>query len=196
MRIGICGIKQSDTTDLIEGFRKIWPSYKIDAGALVLFDEMTAEVQYKQLNERIDKAMLYNKTKNVLHLNTSLDSLANIFWGAAKEIEGFDDHMIQKGIHLTRQSMTFYDVLFYLPITDKTYTEEKGLELDNFYNVILESYATGKKWIFPFDDVNGTPPMIEIFGNVEEKLEMIKLYVNIDGESYSSKDSLINEAIS
>ena len=201
MRIGFCGVKQADQNEFIAEFRKLWPSYTIDVGKITteLPNENIelSKIEYDILNNRIDRAMEYNKNKNVIHLNTTLESLTEIFWNASKDIKGFDDLMIQKAIMLARQSMTFYDVLFYTPImaNETTPVDEKSVELDNFYSAILETYTTGKRWIFPFDDAGGSCPMIEIFGTIPEKIEMIKLYINPDGASYSEKDSLISDAI-
>ena len=200
MRIGFCGVKQSDQAQFIDAFKKVWPSYKIDFGKAVLtMGDDIVKNQYNLLNARIDKAMEYNKTKNVVHLNTSLDSLTDIFWSASKEVEGFDDLMIQRAIMLTKQSMSFYDVLLYFPLMAKdendAKVEQKDVECDNFYSVILESYTKGRSWVFPFNEVGGSCPMIEIFGSIPEKIEMMKLYLTPDGTSYSEKDSLISEAI-
>jgi hypothetical protein len=202
MRIGICGVKQSDQAEFIDAFKKVWPSYKIDFGSSVLTfgdpDDVVKD-QLKVLNARIDKAMEYNKTKNVVHLNTSLDSLVDIFWKASKDEAGFDDITIQRAIMLTKQCMSFYDVLLYFPLMAKgendAKVEQKDVECDNFYSVILESYTKGRSWIFPFNEVGGSCPMIEIFGSIPEKIEQIKLYLTPDGEAYSEKDSLISEAI-
>lgn len=202
MRIGIAGVKQSDQAEFIDAFKKIWPSYKVDYGNSVLTfgdpDDVVKD-QLNVLNSRIDKAMEYNKTKNVVHLNTSLDSLTDIFWNASKDVKGFDDHTIQKAIMLTKQSMSFYDVLLYFPLMAKGETDanvdQKDVECDNFYSVILESYTKGQSWIFPFNEPGGSCPMIEIFGSIPEKIEMMKLYLTPDGTAYSEKDSLISEAI-
>ena len=194
MRIGITGTIQEDTQEFIQKFLEIWPNYKKDIGGFVIADELDAKKSYDLLNTRIDKSMEYRQTQNVLHTRTTIDSLAEIFLATARETKGFDELLIQKSIQLAKQSMNFYDVLFYLPIIEKNETDENAL--DNFYSVILESYSTGKNWIFPFDGVGGSPPMIEIFGSTEEKIEMLKLYINKDGQPFTAEDSLINQAIS
>lgn len=204
MRIALAGIKQDDSEEFLNTFRKKWPNYKVNESLskkelidkkIILGPFSNDKNQYTVLNLIIDDVMLYRKTDNVLHDTSVLDNLINTFWLASKDHEGFDDLYIQKAIHLTKQALNFYDIIFYIPMTDSTNKSEYDLELSNFYSVVMESYTLGKPWIFPFDSPNGSPAVIEIFGTIQEKIEMIKLYLNVDGMAYNEKDSLIADAI-
>jgi hypothetical protein len=202
MRIALCGVRQNDTNEFISQLIKEWPMYEIvevkpeinlNKDLTYPDNETLANKQYKLLNDRIDKAMEFNKTKNILHTYSTLDSLVSIFWNASKGNEEFDDLFIQRAIMLAKQSMTFYDVIFYLCLSNKQ-EGNTDTEFDNFYSVILETYTKNKPWIFPFNEPSGSPPMIEIFGNVQEKIQMMKLYINTDGQAYCAEDSLITNA--
>ena len=45
--------------------------------------------------------------------------------------------------------------------------------------------------IFPLRDVDGSPAVIELYGNREQRIQMVKLYLNELGRTYSSEQSLI-----
>jgi hypothetical protein len=87
--------------------------------------------------------------------------------------------------------MHYLDIIFFLPITRVApveVTEKDGREsdpqyikeIDNIFKVISHGLSqTGSSPFFPDED---RPPIIEIFGSPEERIEMMKLYINPEGE--------------
>jgi hypothetical protein len=206
MRLAICGVKGIGKTKLVDSFLKNWNTYeKSDYSKvekiIATKDLNDLEVQREILDAMTDVAMNHTKSANVLHDSCTIDALCNAFYCAAKntEMKQSDiDLFIQRVIMLAKQSLHFYDIVFYLPFNTK-YKESakpedqvKLDEIDNFYMALQDTYKKNIDWVFPFKDPDGSPPMIEIFGNDAERLELMKLYVNPDGLAYSKEESLLN----
>ena len=206
MRISVSGPITSQNIELIDAYVKTWSNYRLsdktDKITQALIDAKTKDELYTVLNDCIDDALSYKKTDNIIHKCTVLDALTKIFILKAKDDNAVDDLFIQKAIHLAKQGLHFYDIIYFTPflekystmlLTDAEYVELK--ELNNFYLEIQETYTKGAPWIFDFNSIDGVPALIELFGNTSEMIQMIKLYQNTDGNSFGKDDSLIQEII-
>ena len=211
MRITVCGCSGIGKTTFIQDFLKNWPSYKssgatyrdlIKSKGLTLNKEGNKESQSIILDCLLDEALKYKKTDNVIHDRGTLDNLVYTLWLKAKDKGGIDDTFIQKTFQMVKQSMFFYDVIFYIPYDDTTITTEKrenretdkeyNMELDNFFKAIHSMYYDKNEYLFPFKDPSGVPALIEIFGSPIERIELAKLYIDPDGNEFGEKDSLIS----
>ena len=207
MRLAICGVEGMGKTSLIDKILKNWKDYqKSDYSKVndIIKTKNLSDLQVQRdiLDAMTDVAMTYTKSDNVLHDSCTIDALCHAFYLAAKntEMKESDIEMfIQRIIMLAKQSLHFYDIVFYLPHNTKYNNKEtdpkdiaKLLELDNFYMALQDTYAKNIDWVFPFKDADGAPPMIEVFGSEIERLELIKLYVNPDGLAYSKDESLLS----
>ena len=211
MRITVCGCSGIGKTTFIQDFLKNWPSYKssgatyrelVKAKGLSLNKEGNKESQSIILDCLLDEALKYKKTDNIIHDRGTLDNLVYTLWLKAKDKGGIDDNFIQKTFQMVKQSMFFYDVIFYIPYDDTTITTEKrenretdkeyNMELDNFFKAIHSMYYDKNEYLFPFKDPSGVPALIEIFGSPIERIELAKLYIDPDGNEFGEKDSLIS----
>ena len=97
--------------------------------------------------------------------------------------------------------MKHLDIIFYIPITraapieispketreiDKQYIEE----IDNIFKAITyQMVKVGRSPFFPEEDF---PPIIEIFGSPEERIEMVKLYLDEAGDLIHNEESILD----
>ena len=79
--------------------------------------------------------------------------------------------------------MKHLDIIFMVPITDQD-PEQKAQqdtvthEINNIFNLMYDQYIKESSPYFEPDD---KPAIIEIFGTDEQRMEMIKMYVDEDG---------------
>lgn len=213
MRIAIVGSACQGKTTLINDMIKAWPMYKahdssyrklVRENKLPINKDTNKDTQWQILNCLIDDLQGYTSDDNVIFDRCPLDNIVYSLWGNAKNNSDIDDEFIKKCIPLVQQSMHLIDIIFFLPITKTAPVEIKEKqtrevspefiqEIDNIFKSITYSYArTGSSPFFPDED---RPPIIEIFGKPDERIEMIKLYVDedgdvVDGDSVFSADSL------
>jgi hypothetical protein len=93
------------------------------------------------------------------------------------------------------------DIIFFTPITKfspipkearetRNIEEDYIKEIDNLFKAIEHSYTrTGASPFFPDED---RPPIIEVFGTREERIAMIELYVNPQGEAVVEETSVLD----
>lgn len=213
MRIAIVGSACQGKTTLINDMIKTWPMYKahksgyrkaIRENNLPINKETNKDTQWQILNCLIDDLQGYTSDDNVIFDRCPLDNIVYSLWGNAKNSSDIDDEFIRKCIPLIQESMHLLDIIFFVPITkaapveisDKQTREvspEFIEEIDNIFKSIAHNFTrTGSSPFFPEED---RPPIIEIFGKPEERIEMIKLYIDekggiIEGDSIFSAESL------
>jgi predicted ATPase len=215
MRICVSSVAGTGKSTFVKDFVKNWPDYKssgntyrdlIKEKSLNLNKEGNKVSQEIILNCLLDEAMKYTKEDNVIHDRGTIDNLVYTLWLKAKNKGEIDDNFLQKTFQLVKQSMFFYDVIFYIPYDDETVVKEErenretdklyNSELDNFFKGVNSMYYDKNVNLFPFNDDNGVPALIEIFGNRQERIEIAKLYINPEGKEYGDSDSLIANFIS
>jgi hypothetical protein len=199
MRIAISGSACQGKTTLIEDFIKQWPMYKrsnesyrkaIKEKNLKHSKECNKESQWTILNCILDDLQQTTSSDNVIFDRCCLDNIVYSLWNNEKKNTDIDDEFIKKCIPLVQQSMHFIDIIFFLPITKvapvKIYEKEGRetdpdyiKEIDNIFKVI--SYGLNQTGKSPFFPDENRPPIIEIFGTPEQRIEMIKLYINPEG---------------
>lgn len=215
MRIAICGISNLSKIAFVTEFLKTWPMYKKVNGKykkavteqknITVVDPREAlgsqRMQQAILNAIVDETMEYKKDDNVLHDYSILDNLSYTFWLKSHGYGNISEEFINQSQLLARQAIHFYDLILYLPKLDK-YDDEQFIieedeifyqEYDNFLRAMHDTYLSGKEWLFEFSSVDGVPAMLEIFGNTAERIQMCKLYLDVDGQPFGKKssDSLI-----
>lgn len=211
MRICVSGASGVGKSKFIKDFLSHWNSYSYSGDNFKEFIKKEKLPPYKKANQEsqnkildffIDEAMKYKKTDNIIHDAGSIDNLVYTLHLKAKNNDAIDDNFIQKTFQLVKQSMYFYDVIFYIPYNDQYMTDtlEKNKkddkifnsEIDNFFKSIISMYYDKNEYLFPFNTDDGVPALIEIFGNSEERLEIAKLYIDSDGKGFGEEDSLIS----
>lgn len=200
MRIAISGSACQGKSTLVNDFLKQWSMYKrsdesyrkaIKNDGIKHSKQGTKDSQWKLLNCLLDDLQASSKDDYVIFDRCCLDNIVYSLWCNAKNSSDIDDEFIKKCIPLVQQSMHYLDIIFFLPITQVApvpITEKEGREsdpeyikeIDNIFKVI--SYGlnqTGESPFFPKED---RPPIIEIFGTPEQRIEMLKLYINPAGD--------------
>lgn len=201
MRIAISGSACQGKSTLIKDFLAEWPIFKsesstyrdlIKSANLPHSKNATKESQWQILNFMVDELQKYTSTDNVIFDRCPLDNLVYSLWCFENNVGGIDKEFIDKCIPVVRESLRHLDVIFFTPITrvSPVNIEKDGLrevdgvyikEIDNIFKALNMQYrlGLGKTPFFPSDDC---PAVIEIFGNRQERIQMIKLYINKSGE--------------
>jgi len=210
MKIAVIGAQCVGKTTYIKSFIENWKMYTVcktprysdlvKEKNLKLNEDGNEESQRIILNSIIDQVMYSPKDSNTIFDRSVLDNLVYTMWLNANG--KVSDDFVKETINLARESLTFYDVLFFLPITkyspipfepgpNRSTSAEYRDEIDHIFKALIHQYNTGNKTYFPFNHKDGCPAIIEIFGNIEERIELTKFYIQEDGNKYSEKDSLI-----
>jgi hypothetical protein len=209
MRIAISGTACQGKTTLVNDILNKWPMYKrskesyrayIKENNIKLNKEVTKNSQLEILKLILADIKSTSRDDNIIFDRCCLDNIVYSLWSNAKNTSDIDDEFIRECIPLVKESMHHLDIIFFLPITnvapvpivqktnreiDPTYITE----IDNIFKVISHDlYHTGKSPFFPDED---RPPIIEIFGSPEERIEMVKLYIGNTG-SLVEDNSIFN----
>lgn len=215
MRIAISGTANQGKSTLINDFLQSWPNYNRESSdyrALLKEQKLphskktNKEVQWKILNLMVDELQKYKKTDNVIFDRCPLDNLVYSLWCCEKKKGKIDEKFISKCIPVVKESMRNLDIIFFLPITKAAPVpiEENGVretdevyvkEIDALFKSLNNQYrhGLGRTPFFPPDDC---PAIIEIFGNPVERIQMIKWYIDSEGDliggDVNSPDNIFN----
>jgi predicted ATPase len=211
MKIAVSGTHCTGKSTYVQDFLKNWKNYStpeksyrdyIKEKNLPHSKEGTEESQKIILDALIDQQQAYSKDDNVIFDRCVLDNLAYSSW---LNLNGkVSDKFLDESRILVRETLKMFDVIFYFPITKVSpiKLEEDELrdndpvyrqEIDNIFNIFVESFRSGDGRVFPADD---TAPIIEIFGNREERIKMTEFYINPEGKQYGEEQSLITDIYS
>jgi hypothetical protein len=210
MKIGIVGTQCTGKSTYIQDFIENWPTYKLCEKPrytdllkdknLSLNEDGNEESQKIILNSLIDQVMYTPKDSDMIYDRSVLDNLIYTMWLSA--MGKVSDAFVKESIELVRESLVFYDILFFFPITkqspikfepsaNRSTSAEYRLAIDNLFKAIIHQYNNGNKVYFPFKHKDGCPAIIEIYGNREQRIALTKLYIQEDGQQYSEKQSLL-----
>ena len=134
----------------------------------------------------------FKKGDKVIFDRCPLDNLVYSMWAMSQEGNDIDEDFIDECIPIVRESLKNLDIIFFIPITKHNQidiqengnreTDEKYIkEIDNFFKVLQRHYHEHPQDnpFFPRDD---SPALIEIFGKPEERMAMIRLYIDAEGD--------------
>jgi predicted ATPase len=144
-----------------------------------------------------EQATQYSKKDNVIFDRCVLDNLAYSSWLHLKD--KVSEKFLDESRILTRETLRLLDVILFLPITNSSpvtivndslrdTNPQYREEVDNIFKAFQQSYHQEDGRIFPQGDA---PPIIEIFGNQEQRIELTKLYITPEGKPYGEEQSLI-----
>jgi len=208
MKIAISGTHCMGKTTYIEDFLKKWPNYKspeksyrdyIVEKNLPHSKDATEESQKLILDALVDQSQAYSKDENVIFDRCVLDNLAYSSW---LFLNGkISEKFLDESRIIIRESLKLFDIIFYFPITkfSKVEMEDDNFrntdpvfreEIDNIFSTFVQSYRQQDGRVFPADD---TPPIIEIFGNREERIAMTSFYITEEGAAYGEEQSLLTD---
>ena len=114
-------------------------------------------------------------------------------YGYAKE-HGITDKFVKQTAEELKKALRMIDLVLFIPVTkhdsvciednleDKgDLTEEYAIEIDNIFKSL---YKEWDKRGSPYVDFEDKPHVLEIFGTPEERIEMVKLYIDVVGDAY------------
>lgn len=200
MRIAISGTACQGKSTLIKDFLEQWPSYKtpqktyrdiITDNNLEHSSKTNKKTQWDILNFQIEELSKYRRGENVIFDRCPLDNLVYSLWASEQSDTDIDDTFIQKCIPLVRESFRNLDIIFFTPITQSApvEVEEDGVrdtkiieEIDYLFKAVHRDYQNNPKTtLFVHDD---KPAIIEVFGNRRERIEILKLYIDAEGDAH------------
>ena len=200
MRIAISGTACQGKSTLIKDFKEKWPSYKspdktyrdiITEQNLEHSSTTNKETQMAILDFMIDELQKTSKGDKVIFDRCPLDNIVYSIWAEAKKESDIDDAFIKKCMTLVSESLRFIDMIFFVPITkvspveleedDLRDTNETFIEeIDNIFKAVHRDYMNNPRSSFFVED--DRPAIIEIFGSRKERVELINLYLDNDGD--------------
>lgn len=201
MRISISGSISQGKSTFISDFLKEWPMYKtpsddyrslLSSGKHPHSKLCNKEGQWAILNHMVDELQKYDSSDYIIFDRTPLDNLVFSLWAFDKKTSDIDQEFIDKCIPIVRESMRHLDIIFFTPITKtspvpivdngKRETDPEYIkEIDNIFKALTQQYymALGSTPFFPAED---SPAIIEIFGKPLERIQLAKLYLNVNGD--------------
>lgn len=210
MRISISGTISQGKTTLVNDFLRAWPNYKTpDSSYRDILKEKNyphskncnKEGQWAILNSMIDEMQKYTKDDNIIFDRNPLDCLVFSLWAAEMGTSDIDKEFIDKIIPIVRESLKNIDLIFFIPMTavspvaiednGKRETDPQYIgEIDHIFKALFHEYqhSLGKTPFFSADDC---PAMIEIFGKQEERILLIRQYLDENGKVYGEEEDTI-----
>ena len=201
MRIAICGTSNIGKSTLIKDFLNEWNMYGreveryrdiLNAKGLPHSKNTTKESQKAILDYMVKTLKEFKKGDKVIFDRCPLDNLVYSMWAMSQEDNDIDEDFVDECIPIVRESLRNLDIIFFIPITkfNKVKVEENGIretdekyikEIDNFFKVLQRHYHEHPQDnpFFPRDD---TPALIEVFGDEQERMQMIRLYIDAEGD--------------
>jgi hypothetical protein len=210
MRIAVSGTQNIGKSTYINDFLKKWTMYKrpektyreiIKEKNLNINEIGDEDSQNIILNALVDQALSTSKDDFTICDRCVLDNLVYSSW---LNLNGkVSDSFLEKTRTIVRETLKFYDIIFFLPITkfSSIQIEDQGLrstdpkyreEIDIIFKAIQESYNRMDGRVFAADEC---PALIEIFGNPEERIKLTELYLQPNGKPYGEDQSLINDIV-
>ncbi len=206
MRIAISGTACQGKTTLLNDFLKTYNTYDTPDTSyrqIIVDDkhskETNVDTQWKILDFMSEQLTSYRADDNVIFDRCPLDNIVYSLWCHERGVEGFDREYIDKSIALFRETMKLLDIIFFIPVTRVATIEIEGKEqretdaqyikeIDNIFKAMYQQWLQPESTFFEKDD---RAAIIEIFGSPQERMHMIKLYIDPDtGESIDAEGIL------
>ena len=201
MRIAISGTACQGKSTLVKDFLEQWPSYTtpektyrdiIAENNLEHSSKTNKETQRKILDFQIEEQQKYRNGDNVLFDRCPLYNLVYSMWACEQEGNDIDEEFVSSCLPLVRESFRNLDIIFFVPITKAAPVSivEDGVrdtnqqvieEIDYIFKAVHRDHEHNPKTnIFVVDD---KPAIIEVFGDRRERIEIIKLYIDAEGDA-------------
>tara|TARA_R110000868_G_scaffold138335_2_gene352377 strand:+ start:6200 stop:7000 length:801 start_codon:yes stop_codon:yes gene_type:complete len=209
MRIAVIGSANQGKSTFIDDMIKEWPMYRrsnesyrkaIKEHNLSVNKTSNKHSQGIILDCLIDDIKQTKKEDHVLFDRCPLDNLVYSLWAHDKKNSDIDKDFILESIEKVKESLRALDIIFFTPITHvapvplqprdaRDLDPEFISEIDNIFKGITYQQQKGASPFFVKDDA---PPIIEIFGNRIERIQMTKLYVNTSGDIVDTSTSVLS----
>tara|TARA_R110002110_G_scaffold1364_8_gene5819 strand:- start:477 stop:1238 length:762 start_codon:yes stop_codon:yes gene_type:complete len=200
MRIAVCGSANLGKSTLIQDFLQEWSMYGFEKETyrdIIVNKELKHS---KETNKETQKAILdymvntldqFDSDDKVIFDRCPLDNLVYSLWACDKGISDIDEDFISECIPTVREALTKLDIIFFIPRTKlnpkieddgmREVDEEYIKEIDTLFKMLQLQYQQHPQDnpFFPRDD---SPALIEVFGTRPERMQMIRLYLDADGD--------------
>ncbi len=206
MRIAFSGAACTGKTTTLNTFLQKWTGYKTPEET---YRSLISENNHsKKTDKKLQKAILefmlnqqkqYTAHDKVAFDRCGLDNIVYTIWALDKGKKGFTDAFTNECIELVKESMRHLDIIFWcsrdlmgpaesnnVRETDPTYISET----DNIFRAIYSQLQTSG--VSPFFPPNDSPALIELKGDLNERIDLVSMYVNEDGNMYGEEQSLVN----
>jgi len=210
MRIAVSGTACQGKTTFIKDFIKEWPMYStpektyrdyINENNLPHSENTNQEAQWSILNHVVDTILESDKGDKIIYDRCPLDNLVYSLWAHEKGINDIDQKFIQKCIPVVRESLKFLDVIFFTPITNvspidivddgtRSVNKEHIEEIDHLFKGIEQQYFQNLK-ASPFLPSDDCPAIVEVFGNQQERIHLVRQYLDAEGDLMGDNSSSI-----
>ena len=218
MRLCVSGTCSQGKSTFIEDFIKEWPNYTTPDYTYREFVgenhsiKANKDTQWKILNSMIDEMTKHPKEEShVIYDRGPVDNIIYSIWAESKGTGGIDAEYIKKCLPLLKETCKFLDIILFIPITqvssvqydteDFLADKEKGL-VDENYRVEIDHLFKALKYDWDvndecrFCDPADRPAIIEVFGSQMERIQMLKMYLNVDGDLIDNVGAASVEKIS
>jgi thymidylate kinase len=204
--IAVSGTQRIGKSTFIKDFLTKWPNYKLPAKSyrdvlksknLPNNRKTCKETQTAILDSMWEIIEPINRERdNIIMDRCPLDALVYTIWAYENGVGDFDEQYISNYIKCVRDMLRKFDVFFFIPITKHNieYSEKELSDIDPKYRTEIDAFFKGLQNIkdkspdniyFPKNDCG---PIIEIFGDREERIRMANLYIKDNGEFYGEND--------
>tara|TARA_R110002051_G_scaffold304082_1_gene373260 strand:- start:3845 stop:4603 length:759 start_codon:yes stop_codon:yes gene_type:complete len=214
MRIAISGSACQGKTTLIKDFLEQWPSYTtpektyrdiIKENDLDHSSETNKNTQENILDFMIKEQKKYRKSDNVIFDRCPLDNLVYSMWATEQSELDIDEEFVKSCISKVRDSFDNLDIIFFTPISKVAPVEltEDDLrdtdinvieEVDNIFKAMHREYMTNDASVFFVKD--NKPAIIEVFGDRRQRIQILKLYIDAEGDIHPGGDLIDEDMLS
>lgn len=210
MRIAISASQCQGKTTLCNDILKNWPSYVkspesyrkiVKESNLPVNKQVTKDSQLKILTALYEDCKQFTKfTDKVVYDRCPLDNIVYSLWAFDKQSSDIDGKFMQECTDIVKEAMRFFDIVFFLPITKvapvkleerdlREIDEEYVTEIDNIFKAVAYQHSKNN---CPFFIKGDAPPIIEIFGSPIERIELLKQYLDNDGNLVAADTSVLD----
>lgn len=203
--ISVSGTQRIGKSTFVQDFLKQWPQYSLPeksyrdilkAKNLPNNRKTCKETQTAILDSMWEVIEPLDRNKvNVIMDRSPIDALVYTLWAYENNVGDFDDEYCANYISRVRDMLVKFDLFFFIPITKHNveYGEKELSDTDPKYREEIDALFKGLlKLQLNGDDVffrkNDCGPIVEIFGNPQERIEMARLYIKDTGEFYGEED--------
>jgi hypothetical protein len=208
MKIAVSGTSGIGKSTFVSDFIDAWPQYKQPLKSyrdiakeqnLTLNEDGTEESQ-KIIRDILTDEVIANKDDFVIYDRCILDNLIYTLWLSSRG--KVSDKFVKESIDVTRETLAFFDLIFFLPITKHSpvklvESDQRSNdpmfrdEVDILFKSLMSAYLKQSNVYFPFKSQLGCPAIIEIFGDRKQRVELSKLYITKEGKVYGEDESLL-----
>lgn len=197
---------------LIGDFLSEWQNYKLpETSYRNIINDLNLP-HSSEANKKTQEAILdfmckqvkeHGEGSKIIYDRCALDNLVYSMWLFHHGKSDIDADFIQECIPKVRTALKDIDIIFYIPITRVTTTPEyvnngfrdkdpnTRIEIDNIFKILSnENRENPKSNYFEHDD---KPPIIEVFGQRHERIQIMKLYLDAEGSAVEPSENLFGD---